>query len=119
VGKKKTCPTTDAKNNGIQAVVSLRYSRSSFRSNDRDSIAASFLVLTNLFWEEETNANWRESHMKAASRLWKGAIKPIDRGAVHRICSGQVIIDLAGAVKELLENSLDAGATAVGKLVVT
>ena len=57
--------------------------------------------------------------MEAASRLLKGAIKPIDRGAVHRICSGQVIIDLAGAVKELLENSLDAGATAVGKLVVT
>ena len=38
-------------------------------------------------------------------------IKAIDRGSVHRICSGQVIVDLATAVKELLENSLDAGAT--------
>ncbi|KAK9825372.1 hypothetical protein WJX81_005933 [Elliptochloris bilobata] len=39
------------------------------------------------------------------------AIKPIDRGSVHRICSGQVILDLGTAVKELVENSLDAGAT--------
>ncbi|PRW39172.1 mismatch repair endonuclease PMS2 [Chlorella sorokiniana] len=41
------------------------------------------------------------------------AIKPIDREAVHRICSGQVILDLATAVKELVENALDAGATAI------
>ena len=40
-------------------------------------------------------------------------IKPIARDAVHRICSGQVVLDLAGAVKELVENSLDAGATNV------
>ena len=38
-------------------------------------------------------------------------IKPIDKGAVHRICSGQVILDLSVAVKELVENALDAGAT--------
>lgn len=41
------------------------------------------------------------------------AIKAIDREAVHRICSGQVILDLATAVKELVENALDAGATAI------
>jgi len=41
-------------------------------------------------------------------------IKPIDRASVHRICSGQVVIDLAGAVKELVENSVDAGATNIG-----
>ena len=40
-------------------------------------------------------------------------IKPIDAEAVHRICSGQVILDLATAVKELVENALDAGATAI------
>uniref|UniRef100_D8Q7M4 DNA mismatch repair protein PMS1 n=1 Tax=Schizophyllum commune (strain H4-8 / FGSC 9210) TaxID=578458 RepID=D8Q7M4_SCHCM len=39
------------------------------------------------------------------------AIKAIDKASIHRITSGQVVIDLQTAVKELLENSLDAGAT--------
>ncbi|KAF9933383.1 Mismatch repair endonuclease pms2 [Linnemannia zychae] len=41
------------------------------------------------------------------------AIKPIDKESVHRICSGQVVLDMATAVKELLENSLDAGSTSI------
>ena len=40
-------------------------------------------------------------------------IKAISKGVAHRICSGQVILDLSAAVKELIENSLDAGATSV------
>lgn len=48
-----------------------------------------------------------------------GTIKQIDTASVHRICSGQVVIDLATATKELLENSLDAGATSIGKLLKT
>ncbi|KXN83171.1 Mismatch repair endonuclease PMS2 [Leucoagaricus sp. SymC.cos] len=41
----------------------------------------------------------------------RSSIKPIDKTSVHRITSGQVVIDLQTAVKELVENSLDAGAT--------
>lgn len=40
-------------------------------------------------------------------------ISAIDRDTVHRICSGQVVLNLATAVKELVENTIDAGATVV------
>jgi DNA mismatch repair protein PMS2 len=43
-----------------------------------------------------------------------GAIRPIDSRSVHRITSGQVVIDLQTATKELVENALDAGATNIG-----
>lgn len=40
-----------------------------------------------------------------------GAIQAIDKHSVHQICSGQVVLSLATAVKELVENGVDAGAT--------
>lgn len=42
-------------------------------------------------------------------------IKKIDAGDVHKICSGQVVLSLAVAVKELVENALDARATLIGE----
>ncbi|XP_048223414.1 mismatch repair endonuclease PMS2 isoform X2 [Perognathus longimembris pacificus] len=41
------------------------------------------------------------------------AIKRIDRKSIHQICSGQVVLSLSTAVKELVENSVDAGATSI------
>ena len=38
------------------------------------------------------------------------SIHQISRESVHKICSGQVITDLTSAVKELIENALDAHA---------
>ena len=44
-------------------------------------------------------------------------IKRIKDNDVHRICSGQVVLSLAVAVKELVENALDAGASVIGEFL--
>ncbi|XP_074064271.1 mismatch repair endonuclease PMS2 isoform X2 [Macrotis lagotis] len=51
------------------------------------------------------------SFMEGPNAETAKAIKPIDHKSVHQICSGQVVLSLGTAVKELLENSVDAGAT--------
>ena len=42
-----------------------------------------------------------------------GGIKIINSSLIHSITSGQVIIDLASSVKELVENAVDAHASVV------
>ncbi|KAJ1730107.1 ATP-binding mismatch repair protein [Coemansia biformis] len=49
----------------------------------------------------------------AAAPAASGALHQMGKDTVQRLCAGQVVVDLATSVKELLENSLDAGATFV------
>jgi DNA mismatch repair protein PMS2 len=41
-------------------------------------------------------------------------IKAIESRSVHQIQSGQVIVGLESVCKELVENSIDAGARSIG-----
>ncbi|GLV44795.1 Pms2 [Carabus blaptoides fortunei] len=54
-----------------------------------------------------------ESEIVTATSEKAKEIRTISRDTVHRICSGQVVLSLAVAVKELVENAIDAGATNV------
>ena len=42
-----------------------------------------------------------------------GVIRPIEEESVQRIVAGQAVTDLASAVKELVDNALDAGSKGI------
>jgi DNA mismatch repair protein PMS2 len=45
-------------------------------------------------------------------------IQPIEAESVRRIVAGQAVTDLASAVKELVDNSLDARSTSINSKLV-
>jgi hypothetical protein len=48
-----------------------------------------------------------------------GKIERIEAESIRRIVAGQAVTDLASAVKELVDNSIDAGSQSInGKLLV-
>ena len=57
---------------------------------------------------------WTSYELISLEVMDHSTIKAIDKKTVHRICSGQVVLTLAVAVKELVENAIDAGANTVG-----
>uniref|UniRef100_A0A6A7FQA3 Mismatch repair endonuclease PMS2-like isoform X1 n=2 Tax=Hirondellea gigas TaxID=1518452 RepID=A0A6A7FQA3_9CRUS len=65
-----------------------------------------------LGWEEGEVVGPIQGEAAPTTEAAKG-ILAIDKTDVHRICSGQVVVSLATAVKELVENSLDAGSSSV------
>lgn len=54
-----------------------------------------------------------QSEARAPPASTTSTIRAISRSDVHRITSGQVILDVQSAVKELVENALDAGSTSI------
>ncbi|GJQ68718.1 hypothetical protein Trydic_g17253 [Trypoxylus dichotomus] len=61
--------------------------------------------------QNEILSNYDLSHSECKNNYNESLIKPINRDTVHKICSGQVVLNLSIAVKELVENAIDAGAT--------
>lgn len=55
-----------------------------------------------------------ETTLKDLPNLKTQKINQLNLEVTRRICTGQVIISLTGACRELIDNALDAGGTNIG-----
>lgn len=62
------------------------------------------------------NTGTKSKDLGRVSTSTGGDIKKIGKESIIQICSSQVVIDLKSAVKEPVENSLDAGAKSIRKI---
>ena len=61
-----------------------------------------------------TGAAAAKAKAKSAPKpVQPGHVKALDKQTVHQICTNQVVVSLETCLKELLENSLDAGASKI------
>ncbi|KAI8040121.1 hypothetical protein M5D96_007551 [Drosophila gunungcola] len=81
------------------------------RHNQRTIIV--FIYLKTMEKSDQIADKEDEAELPPPTTAISGQIKAIAKDTVHKICSGQVVLSLAVAVKELVENSIDAGATLV------
>ncbi|KAG2330151.1 hypothetical protein Bca52824_001331 [Brassica carinata] len=101
-----------------------QYLRNFFISRGNSEVIASGRTILGhshrrkLDYDEESDADLFEIALECSGDS-SPLIKPINRAAVHRICSGQVILDLSSAIKELVENSLDVATTVYKSTSVT
>lgn len=76
-----------------------------------------FFFLLFLFLEKKIRPSYHQERWPKAGMVLIPLA--IDSNSVHKITSAQVVVDLPTAVKELLENSLDAGATTIGWCLIS
>lgn len=75
-------------------------------------LALNFFCCTNMkkrTREDEAENFWEESLAPAPKKM-----KLLEHGSIQKLHANQIVTSLTSVVKELLENSLDAGATTIG-----